>query len=291
MPTLRRLLSLFGITLICGLFLLSPSRSHAATAADSEYLLGVFPFLPVPNLEGIFAPVAAELSVPLKKTVRVRLTSTYGAFISALHDQTFDIIHVHPFDYIRFAHPRGYLPLVARSEDLFAQFSVKKGSPITGIADLKGKRIGTPPATGAVTYLALDALQKQGLQPDKNITVKHFPNHLACLQQLQIGSVDSCATSASTLKTFESQFKLTFTRIGHSISIPHTMFAVHKRVPASDRKIILDTLHFSTLSTVDPHLRQLFIESSDAVTGRYFKPVTDRDYNPARTILKRLGSK
>ncbi len=291
MPILRRLLSLSSIALVCGLLLLSPTRSHSAPPADNAYLLGVFPFLPVPNLEGIFAPVAAELSGPLKKTVRLRLTSTYEAFISALNDQTFDIIHVHPFDYIRFAHARGYLPLVARSEDLFAQFSVKNGSPIQRLADLKGKRIGTPPATGAVTYLALDALQKEGLRPGTNITVKHFPNHLACLQQLQIGSMDACATSASTLKTFESQFKLTFTRIGHSISIPHTMFAVHKRVPASDRKIILDTLQSSTLSTVDPHLRLLFIESSDAVTGRYFKPVTDRDYHPARTILKRLGSK
>lgn len=291
MLKLRCLFSLLNIVIICALCLLPPSRSHAATTRSNEYLLGVFPFLPVPNLEGIFAPLAAELSVPLKKKVRVRLTSTYGAFISALNDQTFDIIHVHPFDYIRFAHARGYLPLVARSEDLFAQFSVKKGSPIKRLADLKGKRIGTPPATGAVTYLALDALQKRGLRPGTNITVKHFPNHLACLQQLQIGSVDSCATSASTLKTFELQIKLTFDRIGHSISIPHTMFAVHKRVPASDRKIILDTLHSSTLSTVDPHLRQLFIESSDADTGRYFKPVTDRDYNPARTILKRLGSK
>lgn len=290
MPTLRRLLSLLSITLIYGLLPASPPQSHAVeTPVQNEYVLGVFPFLPAANLEGIFAPVAAELAVPLKKKVRLRLTSTYDAFIGTLNDQPFDIIHVHPFDYIRFARSRGYLPLVARSEDLFAQFSVKNGSPIRKLADLKGKRIGTPPATGAVTYLALDALQKEGLRPGKNITVKHFPNHLACLQQLQIGSMDACATSASTLKTFESQFKLTFTRIGRSISIPHTMFAVHKRVPAADRQIILETLQSSTLSTVDPQLRQLFIESSDATTGRYFKPVTDRDYDPARTILKRLG--
>lgn len=287
----RRLLPLLVAVVICSQPLFSPPCSHGATPAADEYLLGVFPFLPVANLEGIFAPVAAELSGPLKKTVRLRLTATYDAFIVALNDQTFDIVHMHPFDYVRFGRDKGYQPLVARSEDLFAQFSVKKGSAIKKLSDLKDKRVGTPPATGAVTYLALDALHKEGLRPDKTISLKHFPNHLACLQQLQIGSVDACATSASTLKTFESQFQLTFTRIGRSISIPHTMFAVHRRVPAADRQTILNTLQASTLSTVEPRLRELFIESSDAATGRYFRPVSDRDYDPARMILKRLGAK
>lgn len=281
------------LLIVCSFSLLLCSGtvcSHAAEQGRGEYVLGVFPFLPVANLEGIFAPIAAELAKPLNKPVRLRLTSTYDAFITALQDQTFDIVHMHPFDYIRYGRTAGYLPLVARSEDLFAQFSIKKNAPATSIKELKGKRIGTPPATGAVTYLALDALHKAGLRPGKEIAIKNFPNHLACLQQLQIGSVDACATSASTLKTFEAQFKLTFKRIGHSQSIPHTMFAVHKRIPAADRELIRSTLISSSLSTVDPQLRQLFIESSDAATGRYFKPVTDRDYDPARKILKRVGS-
>ena len=56
MLKLRCLFSLLNIVIICALCLLPPSRSHAATTPDNEYLLGVFPFLPVPNLEGIFAP-------------------------------------------------------------------------------------------------------------------------------------------------------------------------------------------------------------------------------------------
>lgn len=286
-----RITFLLTICTLCCLLFPWSGRCNGAEPERTEYVLGVFPFLPTANLEGIFAPVAAELSKALGKPVRLRLTCTYGSFITALQNQTFDIVHVHPFDYIRFARQGGYYPLVARSEDLFALFSVKSGSPITKISDLKGKRVGTPPTTGAVTYLALDALKKAGLVPDKNLTISHFPNHLACLQQLQIGNVDSCATSASTLKTFESQFGLTFNRIGHSVSIPHTLFAAHSRIPAADRELIKKTLLSSSLAQVDPHLRQLFIESGNATTGRYFKAVSDRDYEPARRILKRLGSK
>ena len=285
-----RITFLLATCILCCLLSLGAGSSHAAEPAKNEYVLGVFPFLPTANLEGIFAPIAAELSKALGKPVRLRLTTTYGTFVTALQEQTFDIVHMHPFDYIQFGRPRGYQPLVARSEDLFAQFSVKNGSPITRISDLKGKRIGTPPATGAVTYLALDALQKAGIATGKNQMIRNFPNHLACLQQLQIGNVDSCATSASTLKTFESQFGLPLKRIGHSVSIPHTMFAAHNRIPAAEREKIKSALLSSTLSEVNPHLRQLFIESGNANTGRYFKAVSDRDYEPARKILKRLGT-
>ena len=272
---------LLAACLLCLQLLLGGGLSHAAEPTKNEYVLGVFPFLPAANLEGIFAPIAAELSKALGKPVRLRLTSSYDTFVQALQDQTFDIVHIHPFDYVQFGRHKGYHPLVARSEDLFALFSVKNGSPIAKLSDLKGKRLGTPPVTGAVTYLALDAVHKAGLTPGRDLTVRNFPNHLACLQQLQIGSIDSCATSSGTSKTFESQFGLPLKRIGHSISIPHTLFAAHSRIPASDREIIKKTLLSSTLAKVDPHLRQLFIETGNATTGTYFKAVNDRDYESA----------
>lgn len=288
--TATRILNFF-VTIILSLTLVVPAGASHDHAPPKEYVMGIFPFLPVANLEGIFAPISAELSKAVGKPVKLRLTSTYESFISTLKEDNFDIIHIHPFDYVRYGHPMGYQPLVARSEDLFAQFSVKNGSPISKISDLKGKKVGTPPPSGSITYLALDALHKEGLNPAKDLTIKNFPNHLACIQQLQIGNVDACATSASTLKIFEAQFGIKFKRIGTSLSIPHTMFAVHPRVPAKDREIIKKTLLATTLSTVNPRLRELFIESGSSATGRYFKPVSDKDYDPARKILKRLGFK
>jgi len=280
---------LCAVCLLCSLFLMGTGTAFAVEPAKQEYVMGVFPFLPIANLESIFAPVAAEISDDLDRPVRLRLTSTYDAFIIALQNESFDIVHIHPFDYVRYGRTKGYIPLVARAEKLFAQFSVKKGSSINKISDLKGKRVGTPPRTGAVTYLALDALHKAGISPEKNIKITYFPNHFSCLQQLQIGNIDGCATSSSTLKTFEAQFGIPFKRIGQSISISHTLFAVHKRIPAKDRDKIRASLLGTPLEQVDSKLRQLFIESSNTATGNYFKAVTDRDYDPARQILKRLG--
>ncbi len=270
------------------LFSVCPSGACAAEPENEGYVLGVFPFLPCSNLEGVFAPIASELARAINKPVRFRLTASYDSFISALKEERFDIIHVHPFDYVKYAQSNEYIPIVARAEPLYAQFSSKAGSPVRQIKGLKGKQLGTPPNTGAVTYLAKAALFKAGLVPGKDVLLKNFPNHLACLQNLQIGTVDACATSASTLKTFESQLNIKLQRIGTSITVPHSLFAVHKRVPAADTEKIKKTLLTSSFSQIPPKLRALFIESASATSGQYFKVVDDREYNSVRQIIRQI---
>lgn len=278
---------LVGCLLCCQLG--APGAVAAASApAQQEYTLAVFPFLPTSNLEGIFAPLAAELSKAVGKPVHFRVTPTFDDFAAALKEKKFDIVHIHPFDYLQFGQANGYRPLVARTEGLYAAFSVKAGSPIRQLRDLRGKQLGTPPRSGAVTYMARAALVQAGISPAE-ITIRHFSNHLACLQQLQIGSVDACATSAPAVRVFESQLGLKLQRIGRSQTIPHVLFAVHRRVPPADCEKIRTALLGSTLSTVDPKLRALFIEPDSSTPGRYFKPVGDQDYEPARQILKQLA--
>ena len=280
--------ALLVVWMLCCLQVGAATAAATTTAASpGEYTLAVFPFLPTSNLEGIFAPIAAELSHDVGKPVRFRVTPTYDAFIAALNEKKFDIVHIHPFDYVQFGQAIGYQPLVARTEGLNAEFSVKDGSPLKRLSDLRGKQVGTPPSTGSVTYLARVALLQAGIRPDE-VTIRHFPNHLACLQQLQIGSVDACATSAPAARVFEAQLGLKLQHIGRSQTITHALFAVHKRVPAADRERIKNSLMTTKLETMDPKLRALFIEPGSATPGRYFRPVSDRDYEQARRILKKL---
>ena len=281
----RLLVALFVV-----LLLQVPAQALETLEQPQEYVLGVFPFLPVANLERIFAPIAADLSKQLGRPIKLRLSSSYEKFIAELKRESFDIVHIHPFDYVRFGKKQGYEPLVARSENLFALFSVKIDSPINAIGELQGRVVGTPPVTGSVTYLALAELRNNGLVPDQDVTIENFSNHLACLQQLQIGNIDACATSSSTLKTFESQFGLSLKRIGQSGEISHTLFAAHGRLPAAERAVIKKFLLSCQLSYIDENLRELFIESSDAKSGRYFKAVSDADYDQARQILERLSA-
>lgn len=257
--------SILLFIVVC-VILLHTSRSAIADVTNKTYIFGVFPFLPVIALEDAFAPVAAEISSDIRHPVRLNLTSSYSVFIADLQRQAFDIVYMHPFDYVRYGHANGYIPLVARTEGLYAIFTVKRGSRIRKISDLKGKRLGTPPATGAVTYLALHALHHAGISLAKDVKLKYFHNHFSCLQQMQIGNIDSCVTSPLTLKAFESQFGLRVVRIGQSIKIPAGMFAVHNRVPKHEQERIKASL----------------TDSSE-------QAVNDKDYEQVRTILKELG--
>lgn len=260
----------------------------APAGVSHEYVMGVFPFLPPSNLEAIFAPISAELSQAVGKPIRMRMTHSFDLFTNAIAEQKYDIVQMQPFDYLRVGKRSGYIPLVTRSERLYATFSVKSGSPVQGLRDLRGRVVGLPPETAAVSSLAVATLKSEGLRNERDYTLRYFPNHLACLQQLMIGTVASCATSAPAVRLFEAQYGITLNHIGKSYSIPHTMFAVHKRLPAADRAKIKAQLLATTLAGVDPKLRSLFIERDTNDPRSYFIPVTDRDYDVARQILKQL---
>ena len=264
------------------------SVSYASGPPVSEYTMGTFPFLPPANLESIFAPISAEISAAVGKPVRMRATTTFDGFTKAIVEKKYDIVQMQPFDYIRVGKAAGYIPLVTRTEPLYAYFSSKPDTKIRSLKDLKGALVGLPPETSAISYLAKSALKAEGLTAPAHLRFRYFPNHLACLQQLLIGSVTACATSAPAARLFEEQAGVTLSHIANSRFIPHTMFAVHSRVPAKDREVIKKTLVSTTLSGVDPKLRKLFIDVNPSDGIHYFVPVSDRDYDSARRILKQV---
>jgi phosphonate transport system substrate-binding protein len=260
----------------------------AETQAAHEYTMGTFPFLPPANLESIFAPISVEISTAVGRPVRIRATTSFDSFTKSIADKKFDIVQMQPFDYIRVGKQAGYIPLVARTEPLYAHFSAKMDSKIKKLTDLKGGTLGLPPDSSAVSYLAKATLQSYSATRGNAVKYRYFPNHLACLQQLLIGAVDVCATSAPAARLFESQSGVKLAEIGKSRTIPHAMFAVHKRVNPADRAKIKATLLATTLSGVDPKLRKLFIDLDPTDGTHYFKSVTDKDYNSARQILNQL---
>jgi phosphonate transport system substrate-binding protein len=284
----RHRITLTGLIISASMLIAPLSLAAAEAPAPHEYNMGTFPFLPPANLESIFAPISAEISAAVGRPVRMRATSSFDGFTKAIVDKKFDIVQMQPFDYVRVGKQAGYIPLVARTEPLYAHFSAKTDSKIKKLADLKGGTLGLPPDSSAVSYLAKATLQSYSATRGNAVAYRYFPNHLACLQQLLIGTVDACATSAPAARLFESQSGVRLAEIGKSRTIPHAMFAVHKRINPTDRAKIKATLLSTTLSGVDPKLRKLFIDLDPTDGIHYFKPVTDKDYDSARQILNLL---
>ncbi|MDH5444988.1 MAG: phosphate/phosphite/phosphonate ABC transporter substrate-binding protein [Gammaproteobacteria bacterium] len=222
--------------------LLFPTSSSRVSAEKQEYVLGVFPHLPPRELEKVFSPMAADIAKAIGKPIIFRTSSTYKKFMQQLDKQVFDIAFVQPFDYVRAADKYGYLPLATRQEKLSAIIVTKKGSSLLSIDNLKNKTISLPPKVAAVSHLIKDQLKSHGLIPGKNIKLSHHRSHVSCMQQVLIGSADACGTAAPALRFFQHKMKVEMKTIGKSKSIPHTLFAIHPRIPNKEKQIILNRI-------------------------------------------------
>lgn len=203
-----------------------------------EYVLGVFPHLPPRDLENVFAPMAQDLGARIGRRIVLASNTTYERFSENLDQEKFDIAFMQPFDYVRAADRLGYRPLATRTEKLSALVVVKQDSPLAELADLRGKRLALPPESAAVSVLLVNHLRANGLVPGKDVSLAHHRSHVSCMQKVVIGEVDACGTAAPAVRFFQSKMHVELKVIGRTREIPHTLFAIHPRVPEAERELL-----------------------------------------------------
>lgn len=245
----------------------------------TEYVLGVFPHLPPRDLENVFAPMAKDLGTRIGRRIALASNTTYERFSENLDKEKFDIAFMQPFDYVRAADTLGYRPLATRTEKLSAIVVVKQDSPIKGLADLKGKRIGLPPETAAVSVLLANHLRAGGLAPGKDVTLSHHRSHVSCMQKVLIGEADACGTAAPALRFFQSKMHVELKVIASTREIPHTLFAIHPRVPERDREILRQRI----LSWGETEEGKALLARGELTP---FVSVSDADYDAVRELAK-----
>lgn len=266
----------------CLILLAQPLTGNAEVAVTvTPYIMGVFPFVPTTTIEGIFAPLAAELSRALGRPVKVRSASSFDKFTDELKNRVFDIAFIQPFDYASLATSTGLLPLASRNEVLNSYIVVRNDSPVHSMKDLKGKNMGMPPKSAAVSFLNSIVTKDAGLTPNKDVMFVFLASHQACLQQLMIGNVAACGVSPTSVRLAELQLKTTFRLIKKSPTIPTPLFVVKKELPQKDRDTMLRVLVTTDLAGVSPELRNRFVETNE----KPFRKATDGEYDVIRTMM------
>lgn len=273
---------LIHITICMIMLVAGTARADRGTTAGVPYIMGVFPFVPTANIEGIFAPLAAELSRSLGRPVKLRTAPSFEKFTDELKNRSFDIAFIQPFDYVDVSGPGGYLPLAARNDILTSHIVVKHDSSLRNLKDLRGKSIGMPPKVAAVSFLNRLSLKKAGLTPDKDVKLVYLASHQACLQQLMIGTVSACGVSPAGVRLAEMQLKTEFRLIHESPPIPTPLFVVKSSLPKRDRDTMLRVLTTTDLAGVKPDLRAMFVDTK----GKPFRRASDREYELVRSLMK-----
>lgn len=224
---------------LLSLFLVLPT-SLLAAQNDSDksrsYVMGVFPHLPPRELEKVFAPMAADLGNVIGRDIQFRSSTTYEKFTKNLDDGEYDIAFMQPFDYIRVAGEDGYYPAATRTQRLSAIIVTKTDSRLDGIESLRNKRISLPPKSAAVSILVKDHFRRNGMIPGKDIILSHHRSHVSCMQKVLIGETDACGTAAPAVRFFQKRMKVKLKTIVKTMDIPHTLFAIHSRVPEKERE-------------------------------------------------------
>jgi len=257
--------------------------------ADSDSLtFGVFPYLPTTRIEQIFAPIAARFGKLTGRPISLRSRPDYARFREQVRQQTYDILFVQPFDYVRIAAPHGYTPLarwVATDDsddrgDLSAIVVARPDTGIEKLQDLQNRTVAVPNLDAAVALLGRYALRNQGV----NANIHAVGNHLACLQQVQVKRAAACITAWPPVKLFEQKNGVKFKLVFKTRVIPSSLFAVHRRIPAEQRKLLRKEL----LSWRKDDPATAVYLSAGAWTRLY--PATDKDYDVVRRIWTQVES-
>lgn len=260
------------------------SVSAEGGAAKPVYVFGVFPHLSMGQLEKIYAPIAEDFERALGRKVVFRSKSNFEQFTAELRQRAYDVALVQPFDYVVAHDDYGYLPLARRGETLAAQLMVRPDSPLKSLRDLRGKKIGVPPDTSAISHLVKLALARAGVHPDRDVAIRHFRTHDSCLQQLVIGSIDSCGSASYPVRFFKSKWKVDLRVLGETSAIPHALFVVHERVPPDERQILLKTI----LSWPQSDRGRALLEHGSL---KPFVVATDEEYDIVRNYSRQIHGK
>ena len=249
-------------------------------ANKDEYLMGVFPYLAPRELEKMYAPIAADFSNTIHKDVLFMTSSTYETFMGNLDKQMYDIVFVQPFDYVSIADKYGYRPLATRNKPLPAIIVVKPDSEFSSISDLRGKTIALPPSVAAISYLIKDYLEKNGLDPQKDVTIEHHRSHASCMRSVLIGNAHACGTAPPALRFFQNKKKTELKTIARTKGIPSSIFAVHPRVTEDLRNKMMQQIASWPDTTEGKKLLK-------GVKVEAFVTVEDKEYDVVRVMSKK----
>lgn len=290
----RAFLACVGITLAVVFVAFSngfraPPAAREATAAttpanaaedqhrETDYRLGVFPFLPALTLDRVFSLVIDGLATGIGRTFHFRTKPDFEAFAEAMASGTYDFIFVHPFFYVTAADEHGYVPIARLREPLVVTVLARNDSAIDNLEDLVGRTLGLPPKRAAVSEIMFHELETRGMVPDRELRIRHFQSKMSCLHSVVIGSIDACGLPRFALEHLDLGRSEQMKVVHESASFPSLVFAAHPRVPAGDRKRAAELI-----------LGWERVPGGDRIlaAGKWsgFVAARDEDYDPVRRL-------
>ncbi len=141
--------------------------AHALVFAVNE---GVTYRVPLEEVRGRYAAIAADLSKLLRQPVTIEPVGDYTSLRKGLAEKRFDLALVHPAHVSIEAMKASNYHLVAVTkgfQNYQAQFLVRSDSALNSLADLKGRKLGAPDEDSITSVMVRAVLRDAGLARDQ----------------------------------------------------------------------------------------------------------------------------
>lgn len=199
-------------------------------AEDGPLRLGLMPTNAVLNVLTLYHPLSKHLEKQLGRPVEMSVARTFRAYHDEILAEDSDIVVPAPhFGVIALDH--GYVPLFRYQPDLQSLIVLKKGSPITSAAQLKGKRVLTADRMTAVSVIAERWLDLDfGLRVDRDYTLEEAANHTAAIRAVALGVADAAITTPPALLQVPADIRDSVDVLQSRLVLPQMFLMAHRRL-------------------------------------------------------------
>lgn len=172
----------------------------------------------------------------------------------------------------------------------------RKGSGITELSQIKGKRFAFGPMLAPTGYLAeYDLMLRSGIDPEKDLGAYTIPSgsfkHEKLIYGVLFGEYDVSAATLLDLETMTKEGKITaddFTILAQTPLIPYCTFgAAAKADPDLVAKVRKALLELKATDTAEVDGEKLKVLKAAWIDG--YEELTDKDYDSVREMAKRVN--
>lgn len=216
-----------------------------ALAAEPQALeIGVFPAFSTRTILSTYQPLRDYLADRLKRPVVLVTAPDYRTFIARTQRGEYRAVVTAPH-FARLAQlEAGYVPLVRVKRELRGVIVVRGDSGIASVADLRGTTIGAPDELAIVTMLGEQLLRTHGLEPGKDVDVRHYPSFNSAILAVHGGKTSAALTAPTALAQMAREVRDSLREIATTAAVPHVMYLAHPQVPPQEvrqlRELLMD---------------------------------------------------
>jgi phosphonate transport system substrate-binding protein len=244
--------------------------------------MGVHPYKPPVELHKIFKPIADYISKETGKKVELRIGQTYEDAGTKIGTGVFDFAYISPVIYVEAQKQYGLVPLAIiannGSPTYHGVITVKKGSPITSLTQLKGKKFAFGARNSNMNHtVPLWMLLNSGVKLTDLQEYNFLKTHDNVAMNIIRGTFDAGGMQPDIAEKYAGQGLQVLVK---SPELPEHVFVANKSLDAATLKAVQKALN-------SPNAVPVLKGIKSSISGA--PKFADADFDILRKIVKEVG--